>query len=61
MENPDCRSVYDKISNRLERRQRRRADDKNSAIFRVFCVCGTIGSRNHSRSICVYMCKSVWI
>jgi len=33
MENPDCRSVYDKISNRLERRQRRRADDKKFGDF----------------------------
>lgn len=64
----DCRSVYDKISNRLERRQRKTGRYQK---FRRFSVCLTVfvrnyywqrkkaGPRRSVRAICVvYMCRS---
>lgn len=57
--NRDCRSVYDKISNRLERRRQRRADDSFSAIFRVFFRVEILAAAASPWFICAYMCKSV--
>lgn len=61
MENTECRSVYDKISNRLERRQRKtgRRHKIGGFPFRVLSVWNYWQQEPLAIYTCLYICASV--